>query len=133
MRNGTTEYKQVQVKGKMCSVDGCGRKHAANDLCKMHGARLRVYGRLYLIKGEYGKGHVDSRGYRKIGTEYEHRLVMEELLKRPLMSDENVHHKNGNRSDNHSDNLELWATIQPSGQRVKDLLDYADEIIRRYR
>lgn len=57
---------------------------------------------------------------------------MEQVLGRALLPGENVHHKNGVTLDNRPENLELWVSTQPSGQRPVDLLDWADEIYRRY-
>jgi hypothetical protein len=70
---------------------------------------------------------------RQDGTLFEHVVVMSEMLGRPLLPGEEVHHINGVRDDNRPENLELWSTSQPAGQRVEDLLAWADEIIRRYR
>jgi hypothetical protein len=84
-----------------------------------------------------GGKHIDKHGYARlyVGEQKyvgEHRIVMEEMLGRPLLPGETVHHKNGQRSDNREDNLELWITYQPKGQRPADLVEYAKEILRRY-
>ena len=63
---------------------------------------------------------------------YEHRYVMEKYLERPLHEGENVHHINGDRSDNRPENLELWISQQPAGQRVVDLLNWAYALRERY-
>jgi hypothetical protein len=77
----------------------------------------------------------DTPGARKQRTGYiilEHRHVMQQMLRRELVKGETVHHINGMRSDNRPENLELWVSSHPRGQRVEDHLAWAREIICRY-
>ena len=57
---------------------------------------------------------------------------MERMLGRPLAADETVHHRNGVRSDNRPENLELWVSSHPNGSRVSDLVAFAKDILARY-
>jgi hypothetical protein len=70
----------------------------------------------------------------KTGGKYvfEHILVAEEMLGRPLYPNETVHHRNGVRDDNRPENLEIWTKPQPAGIRASDALAWAREILERY-
>lgn len=114
-------------------------------------SEISIQARLNSIKARTGKkgGNnkggriIDKWGYVQIwkpehpnakmaGYIHEHRLVMSEHLGRPLFTHESIHHKNGDRKDNRLKNLELWSSMQPSGQRVEDKIAYAKEILNIY-
>lgn len=75
------------------------------------------------------QGHPNANHRGRI---LEHVKVMSEMIGRPLVKGENVHHKNGVKGDNRPENLELWAISQPAGQRPQDLVAWAYEILERY-
>lgn len=78
------------------------------------------------VKWKGGK-HLNSAGYVVIITnerntkgirkyQVEHRLVMEKYLGRKLQTHESVHHKNGIKTDNRLDNLELMVSWNHRGE-----------------
>jgi len=74
---------------------------------------------------------VDGYVYRsgRMGKLLQHRIEMERHLGRPLLDHENVHHINGDKSDNRIENLELWSHHQPKGQRLGDKLEAAKNLL----
>jgi hypothetical protein len=122
----------------LCMGAGCKRAALQGGLCRDCRTECLASTNLYLrplgVQVESltvnASGYVLApRGKRWVGV---HRIAMEAALGRTLAVGENVHHVNGNRADNRRENLELWVTCQPSGQRPDDLAAYARELLARY-
>ena len=130
-----------------CVAERCDRPAHAKGYCATHYKRAVKHGEVHddvpirIVSGEGWMSHgywyvmVPAELRHLTGGESqmaEHRLVMAQHLGRPLAPGEVVHHINGDRTDNRLENLELWSTTQPKGQRVTDKVAYAVELLQRH-
>ena len=139
----------------VCKIEVCDRTISVKKvgLCRSHYVRsrhskgipmdtpIKPYTFVTRCKGREPKWLLNNCGYliKRMCASYgdtvtvlQHRQVMEEYLGRPMLKTETVHHRNGVKTDNRIENLELWAVRQPKGQRAEDLVTYAQEILERY-
>lgn len=131
-----------KVDAPRCSFEGCEGPQVARGLCSGHYCQRKANKTLTPLRvpEEWRSWSKNSKGYvvrhRTVGGRREgqkqHRYVMEQYLGRPLQDHENVHHINGVKDDNRIENLELWSSSQPSGQRVRDKVAWAKEILEMY-
>lgn len=131
----------VRVRQKMAYKNSSGKKYQKNACprCQKPKSMYSLLCRKCSKPGtpENPNWRIDKRGYVVWGIKgkkmiRQHRFVMEKHLGRSLLKHENVHHKNGIRSDNRLENLELWTTSQPCGQRVEDKLSWCKWFISQY-
>lgn len=141
-QNHYVQWWRERPDAPICEVRKCDRKSYVKGMCGLHYSRMKRHGDPHKKVRTKPERLMSKTGYILITKPehpaatsdrvLEHRLIMEERLGRYLLPGENVHHINGVRHDNRPENLELWVTSQPSGQRPADLVAWAREIIDRY-
>lgn len=139
---GTTPIGRRSLKGR-CEAEGCERPARRRQWCEMHYARWSAHGdpnrkpgRTPLPERKAHNGYVmvwaPDHPHAQKGRVFGHRLAMERAIGRVLLPGESVHHRNGVRDDNRIENLELWVSHHPNGQRVEDKVQWAVEFLLRY-
>lgn len=142
-------HQTQKPRDRVCQIEGCENKHNSNGYCLLHYHRVRRHGapgvaersrtprpdRTVSPRDGYVRVRIPNHPRAdKSGMVLEHIVAMEQALGRPVdwTKGENVHHINGRKDDNRPENLELWVTSQPKGQRPADLVEWARDILSRY-
>ena len=136
---------------KVCSVNNCGRFVIAKGLCNAHYTRLKrtgdVQAELLVTRSHFGSSNpkwkggqtTDGRGRtllhrpdhpsaNKWGYVYRYRILVEESIGRFLTSDEIVHHKDGDKSNDAIENLEIMS----QSNHIAEHRDQMSNGIRRF-
>lgn len=110
--------KRIRYHGALCSVAGCLRAASVNTICNTHNQRVRRGGSVdYVTSTEEWKhrcraaskrlGQLKLTTYMKFHGVHLHRIVAAEKIGRPLRAGEIVHHIDGDKHNNHPDNLDI--------------------------
>ena len=94
-----------------CKIEGCENvaSYKKLQICRKHYDRNLRYGRYHTVRRKSGTGSIDEMGYARLSKDgirrRVHQLVVEAVLSKKLPKGAQVHHFDGDRSNNKNSNL----------------------------
>lgn len=105
---------------RICCIEGCSNPIESKGMCGKHAQRVRRYGDPHYVtthedwRRRCREGALRRWGdtanpntYRKLHNRHAHRVIAEQMIGRPLLPGEIVHHIDGNRHNNSPENLQV--------------------------
>ena len=113
-------------KTNLCGC-GCGGK---TSYTFVHGHHTRLFtqeeqtrrGRMNNGDTQRAMGDANSTHYRKVGGRHEHRIVAEKKYGRELTYDDVVHHVDGDKRNNHPNNLVVMTRAEHIAEHRNDMV-----------
>lgn len=115
-------------KTKYCDRTCRGKAHQGEGNPYWKGGKF-LHPEGYVWVSVYDQDAVSGRRSRR---RFEHVLVMEKHLGRPMLPNETIHHKNGDKQDNRIQNLELKIGRHGRGSSPEEMVAWAKEILALY-
>jgi len=117
-----------------CKVEGCANdvSKGGHGYCGKHAQRMRRHADHSYVTPEEQRREsnrdaqlsrvkaVKPNTYRKYHGQHEHRVVAEQKIGRPILPGEHVHHIDGNKHNNHPDNLVVMTASEHHKLHAKE-------------
>ena len=127
------KYKSGSSKKFWVCTCECGGRHIT-DTSSLTSSRTTSCGCNRNKGGKLSKeGYISVYDREDRKYKPQHRVIYETHYGIKLKPHQNIHHINGVRTDNRIENLELWDTSQPKGQRVEDKILFYKNLVNEYK
>lgn len=127
---------------KQCCIEGCTNdtSKGSRGMCGMHSQRVRRYGDPNYVTPESQRrqnnraaqirrySEIKPDTYRKLHGRHEHRVIAEQILGRPLLRNEIVHHIDGNKHNNNPKNLLVMTQSEHVRLHLEEMLKARKEL-----
>lgn len=124
--------RKLKSASNLCKIDDCTSSAESWGMCGKHYMRTKRYGDANYVTPEeirrannrtaqIASSNPKKSTYKKLHGKHEHRVIAEQKIGRALLSNEHVHHIDGDKHNNHPNNLEVLLHSEHARLHAKDV------------